>query len=101
MHIFDTGPIFKFLTTDCVPQLLEALGNNKIHVPAAVEFEIIDTPKRRKQFRRAAEVWPKVPERFKKVLPDTPTNELRACCRSIFGIDFDDMYANKEDRGEN
>lgn len=22
MHILDTGPIFKFLTTDCVPELL-------------------------------------------------------------------------------
>lgn len=48
MHILDTGPIFKFLTTDCTPQLLVALGHNVICVPAAVEYEIFDTPKRRK-----------------------------------------------------
>ncbi len=101
MHILDTGPIFKFLTTDCVPQLLAALGHNRVHVPAAVEFEILNTPKRRTQFKRAAEAWPKLPARFKTVIPDTPTEELRACCRSVLGIDFDDMYASTKDRGEN
>ncbi|WP_454112088.1 hypothetical protein [Microbacterium aurum] len=101
MHILDTGPIFKFLTTDCVPQLIAALGNNVIHVPQAVEFEIIDTPKRRKQFARAAEVWPRYPARFKSVLSDEPTDELRACCSKVLGLDFDTMYASRKDRGEN
>ncbi len=101
MYILDTGPIFKFLTTDCVPQLLAALGHNVVHIPEAVDFEITDTPKRRAQFKRAAEVWPKFPERFKRVIPDTPTAELGACCRSVLGMDFDAMYACKNDRGEN
>jgi len=101
MHILDTGPIFKFLTTDCVPQLLKALGNNVLNVPAAVDFEITDTPRRREQFKRAAEVWPRFPERFKNVIPDTPTDELRTCCRSVLGVDFDEMYASTKDRGEN
>lgn len=101
MHILDTGPVFKFLTTDCVPQLLAALGNNVVNVPEAVNFEIFDTPKRHKQFERAAEVWPRFPDRFKNVIPDDPTDELRACCRSVLGMDFDDMYACRKDRGEN
>lgn len=101
MYILDTGPIVKFLTTDCVPQLLAALGHDVVNVPAAVDFEITDTPQRREQFKRAAEVWPKVPARFKEVIPDTPTDELRACCRSVLSMDFDDMYACTKDRGEN
>lgn len=101
MHILDTGPIFKFLTTNCVPQLFAALGNNVVNVPEAVEYEILDTPKRRPQFRRAAEVWPRLPDRFKNVIPDTPTDELRECCRSVLGMDFDEMYARTKDRGEN
>lgn len=101
MHILDTGPIFKFLATDCVPHLLAALGHNVVNVPEAVDFEITDTPKRRKQFKRAAEAWPKFPKRFKRVIPDTPTDELRACCRSVLGMDFEDMYASRKDRGEN
>lgn len=101
MHILDTGPIFKFLTTDCVPQLLAALGHNVVHVPEAVNFEITDTPKRRKQFKRAAEVWPRFPERFKNVISDAPSDELRACCRSVLGMDFDEMYECQKDRGEN
>ncbi|WP_205750117.1 hypothetical protein [Cryobacterium sp. SO1] len=72
-----------------------------MNVPEAVDFEITDTPKRREQFKRAAEVWPNFPERFKKVIPDTPTADLRACCRSVLGLDFDDMYASRKDRGEN
>ena len=101
LFIFDTGPLFKFLTTDCVRQLLAALGNCAVFVPEAVDFEITDTPKRRRQFKRAAEVWPRLPERFKHVIPDTPTDELRKCCHSVFGMDFDDMYARPKDRGEN
>ncbi|PFG33648.1 hypothetical protein [Sanguibacter antarcticus] len=101
MHILDTGPIFKFLTTDCVPQLLAALGHNVVNVPEAVDFEIFDTPMRHKQFKRAAEVWPRFPDRFKNVISDEPTDELRACCRSVFSMDFDDMYASRKDRGEN
>ena len=101
MHILDTGPIFKFLATDSVPHLLAALGHNVVNVPEAVDFEITDTPKRREQFKRAAEVWPKFPKRFKRVIPDTPTDELRACCRSVLGMDFEDMYASRKDRGEN
>lgn len=53
MHILDTGPIFKFLTTDCVPELLLALGHNKVHVPAAVEFEVLNTPTRHTQFEQS------------------------------------------------
>lgn len=102
IHIFDTGPLFKFLTTDCVPQLLAALGNNVIHVPQAVEDEINDTPNRHPQFKRATEVWNrKLPERFKQIISDRPTDELRRCCRSVLGIDFDQMYAQRKDRGEN
>lgn len=101
MHILDTGPIFKFFATDCVPQLLAALGHNVVNIPAAVEFEIYDTPARHKQFQRAAEVWPKFPDRFKNVISDEPTDELRACSRSVLGMDFDVMYARNEDRGEN
>lgn len=101
MHILDTGPIFKFLTTDCVPQLLAALGHNVVNIPAAVEFEIYDTPTRKTQFKRAAEVWPRFPDRFKHVISDEPTDDLRACCRSVLGMDFDAMYARSEDRGEN
>ncbi|SYZ33778.1 Uncharacterised protein [Propionibacterium australiense] len=86
--IFDTAPLFKFLTTDCVRQLLAALGHRIVNVPEAVNFEITDTPKRRRQFKRAAEVWPRLPDRFKQVLPDNPTDELRRCCRSVFGMDF-------------
>lgn len=101
MHILDTGPIFKFLSTDCVQELLIALGHNVIHVPAAVEHEILDTPTRHTQFKRAAEKWPRVPERFKQVIPDDPTDDLRACCRTVLGMDFDDMYSRTPDRGEN
>ncbi len=101
MHILDTGPIFKFLSTDCIPQLIAALGHNVLNVPAAVEFEIYDTPTRHKQFAHAAETWPKVPSRFKNVLSDDATDELRACCRSVFGVDFDVMYKQRADRGEN
>lgn len=101
MHILDTGPIFKFLTTDCVQQLLAALGHNVVNVPEAVEFEILDTPTRHQQFKRATEVWPRFPERFKNVISDEPTEALRACCRSVLGMDFDDMYAIRRDRGEN
>lgn len=60
MHILDTGPIFKFFATDCVPQLLAALGNSAIHVPEAVEFEILDTPTRRPQL--AAQRWKTDPQ---------------------------------------
>lgn len=101
MHILDTGPLFKFLTTDCVPQLLAALGHNIVNVPAAVDFEIFDTPTRHRQFARAAEVWPRFPDRFKHVISDEPTDELRGCCRSVLGMDFDAMYATTADRGEN
>lgn len=101
MHILDTGPIFKFLTTDCVPELLCALGHNKIHVPEAVAFEVLDTPTRRKQFQRAREVWPRFPERFREIIPDTATDELRECCRAVLGMEFADMYAERKDRGEN
>ena len=101
MHILDTGPILKFLTTDCVPQLLLALGNNPIHVPEAVAYEVVDTPTRHTQFARAAEVWPRIPERFKVILPDAPTDELRELSRSVLKADFDDMYAQTRDRGEN
>ena len=64
MHILDTGPIFKFFATDCVDELLLALGHSKIYVPEAVEFEISDTPTRHPQFERAAESWPFFPDRF-------------------------------------
>lgn len=101
MHILDTGPIFKFLITDCVQQLVCALGGNKVIVPAAVEYEIFDTPARRRQFKRAAELWPRFPERLKEVLPDDPTDELRQCCRTVLGMDFDEMYGRTKDRGEN
>ncbi|AZA09900.1 hypothetical protein [Corynebacterium pseudopelargi] len=101
MHILDTGPIFKFLTTDCVPELLLALGHHKVLVPEAVEFEISNTPKRHPQFRRASEVWPKIPPRFKEVLSDAPTDELRECCKSVLGLEFEHMYAQLKDRGEN
>lgn len=30
MHILDTGPIFKFLTTDCVPELLCARAGEQV-----------------------------------------------------------------------
>lgn len=72
MYILDTGPILKFLTTDCVPELLSALGNHPIYVPEAVQYEVLDTPTRHPQFARAAELWPRIPDRFKVVLPDTP-----------------------------
>lgn len=100
MHILDTGPIFKFLTTDCTPQLLAALGHNKICVPAAVEYEIFDTPKRRRQFARAADVWRSFPDRFRRVLSDEPTAEMRECCLAVFGLEFSDMYSQTKDRGE-
>lgn len=100
MHILDTGPIFKFLTTDCAEELLLALGYQAVLVPEAVEFEILNTPRRHPQFKRAKEVWPKIPARFKKVLSDEPTQELRVCCRSILGLEFDQMYAQPKDRGE-
>lgn len=64
MIIFDTGPILKFLTTDCGPQLLSELNHTVVTVPAAVDEEIIDTPTRHRQIRRAAEVWPRFPARF-------------------------------------
>lgn len=101
MHILDTGPLFKFLTTNCGPQLLIALGHNRIYVPAAVDVEIDDTPKRRPQFKPAAERWLRFPDRFKEVIPDTPTDELRECCRAVLGVEFEEMYARKKDRGEN
>lgn len=100
MHILDTGPIFKFLTTDCVPELLCALGHNKIHVPEAVALEVLNTPTRHKQFERAREVWPRFPDRFREIIPDAATDELRQCCRAVLGMGFEDMYANPEDRGE-
>ena len=100
MHILDTGPIFKFLATDCVPELLCALGHNKIHVPAAVEFEVLHTPTRHTQFERAREVWPRFPERFREIIPDDPTDELRQCCRAVLSMEFEDMYADLKDRGE-
>lgn len=101
MYILDTGPILKFLTTDCVPELLSALGNHPIHVPEAVQYEVLDTPTRHPQFARAAELWPRIPDRFKVVLPDTPTDELRKLCRSVLKTDFDSMYRQTRDRGEN
>lgn len=101
MHILDTGPIFKFLATDCPQELLLALGHNQIHVPEAVEYEVLDTPKRRPQFQRAADLWPRIPDRFMTVIPDTPTEELRECCREVLGLEFDEMYAQTKDRGEN
>lgn len=100
MYILDTGPIFKFLTTDCVPELLCALGNNKIHVPQAVEFEVLHTPDRHKQFERAREVWPRFPDRFREIMSDDATEELRQCCRAVLGMEFEDMYAEPKDRGE-
>lgn len=100
-YIFDTGPMLKFLTTDCVPQLLAAIGHAVVNVPGAVDFEIYDTPTRHRQFTHATEVWPKFPQRFKNMIPDEPTDELRACCRSVLGLDFDAMYAVEKDRGEN
>ncbi|MDO5722122.1 MAG: hypothetical protein Q4P06_06230 [Actinomycetaceae bacterium] len=102
IHVFDTGPLFKFLTTDCVPQLLAALGNNIIHVPQAVECEINNTPKRHPLFKKATEVWNrKFPQRFKQVISDAPNDELRECCLSVLGIDFDQMYSQSKDRGKN
>ena len=101
MHILETGPIFKFLTTDFTPQLLVALGHNVICVPAAVEYEIFDTPRRRKQFARAAEVWRKsFPDRFRRVLSDEPSAELHECCLTVFGLEFSEMYSQTKDRGE-
>lgn len=100
MHILDTGPIFKFLTTDCVPELICALGHNKIHVPEAVEFEVLNTPTRHKQFERAREVWSRFPSRFRVIIPDTASDDLRQCCRAVLGMEFEDMYANPKDRGE-
>lgn len=101
MHILDTGPIFQFLATDCTPQLLVALGHNVINVPAAVEYEILNTPMRHRQFARAAEVWTrKFPDRFRRVLPDEPTEEMRECCLSVFGLKFSDMYSQTKDRDE-
>lgn len=100
MHILDTGPIFKFLTTDCVPELICALGHNKIHVPEAVVSEVVTTPTRHKQFERAREVWRRFPDRFREVIPDTATDELRQCCRAVLGMEFEEMYANPKDRGE-
>ena len=88
MHILDTGPIFKFLATDCVPELLCALGHNKIHVPAAVAFEVLHTPTRHTQFERAREVWLRFPERFREIIPDDPTDELRQCCRAVLSMEF-------------
>jgi hypothetical protein len=101
MHILDTGPIFKFLTTDCVPQLLGALGNEVVNVPQAVEHEIFDTPTRHRQFKHATDVWRKVPDRFKNVIPDVPTDDLRELCETVLGTDFDTMYSHRKDRGEN
>ncbi|MDI9589043.1 MAG: hypothetical protein QM234_08860 [Acidobacteriota bacterium] len=101
MHILDTGPIFKFLTTDCVPQLLGALGHGVVHVPEAVEYEIFDTPTRHHQFKHARDVWRKVPDRFKYVIPDNPTDDLRELCETVLGTDFDTMYSQRKDRGEN
>lgn len=100
MHILDTGPIFKFLTTDCVPELLCALGHNKIYVPEAVAFEVSDTPTRRKQFEHAKLVWSRFPDRFREIISDTATDDLEATCRSVLGMEFDDMYADTIDRGE-
>ncbi|MDK4228861.1 hypothetical protein [Corynebacterium pseudodiphtheriticum] len=100
MYILDTGPIFKFLTTDCVPELLCALGHNKIHVPKAVELEILDTPTRHRQFERAREVWPRFPDRFREIIPDDATDELRQCCQAVLGMEFEEMYAEPKDRGE-
>lgn len=100
MHILDTGPIFKFLTTDCVPELLCALGHNKIHVPQAVKFEVLHTPSRHTQFEHAREVWERFPERFREIIPDDATDELRQCCRAVLSMEFEDMYADQKDRGE-
>ncbi|MGJ9609646.1 hypothetical protein, partial [Actinotignum sp. GS-2025c] len=72
-----------------------------VHVPAAVEFEIYDTPKRRPQFKRAAETWLRLPGRFKSIISDAPTEDLRQCCRDVLGVEFDDMYSHTKDRGEN
>ena len=83
-----------------MPELLCALGHNKIHVPEAVEFEVINTPNRHRQFKRAQEMWPRFPPRFLELIRDKPTPELRQCCRSVFGVDFDTMYAEPKDRGE-
>ncbi|MGP7813704.1 hypothetical protein [Glutamicibacter soli] len=66
-----------------------------------MEFEIFDTPTRHRQFKRAAEVWPRFPDRFKQIISDEPTDELRGCCLSVFGMEFDELYATRADRGEN
>lgn len=101
MHVLDTGPIFKFLATNCVDELLRALGYGVISVPSAVEFEIFDTPKRRPQFAKAPEAWKRLPERFKEVLSDKETEEMQQCCRQVFGRDLQEMYSEYKDRGEN
>lgn len=100
-YIFDTGPLFKFLATDCVPQLISAIGGSTVVVPEAVDFEIHDTPDRRPQFRRARDVWKKFPPRFRDVIPDSPSEELRRCCNRVFGIDLETLYRHKKDLGEN
>lgn len=81
-------------------ELLCALGHNKIHVPDAVAFEVLHTPTRHRQFEHARDVWPRFPERFREIIPDTPTEELRECCRAVLSMEFEDMYAEPKDRGE-
>lgn len=100
-HILDTGPIFKFLVTDSVPHLFAALNRNPVCIPAAVEHEVLHTPRRHPQFEKAPHAWQhRVPPSLKRVLPDEGTPEMRALCREIFQRDFDELYAEKKDLGE-
>lgn len=100
IHIIDTGPLFKFLVTDCVPQLLSAIGNRPIHLPEAVEYEVKTTPERHRQFAMAPDKWRRFPARFQSVISDEPTGEIEAACLAIYGVDFEEMYAQAKDRGE-
>lgn len=100
-HILDTGPIFKFLVTDCVPHLFAALKTNPVCAPEAVQFEVLDSPRRHQQFEKAPEAWEhRVPERLKRILSDEATVEMRKLSQEVYQVDFDDLYAEKRDLGE-
>lgn len=100
IHVVDTGPILKFFATNSAQHLVEALNSNPITVPEAVEYEILNTPNRHTQFKKAPNAWSRLPERFKVILPDQKTDDLDNCCRTVFGVDFDQMYKISKDRGE-
>lgn len=100
MYILDTGPIFKFLATHCTAELIAALGGNTIHVPAAVEREILSTPERYPQFMPAIREWGDLRPNFKKVLDDHGSEHLDRHCLRVMRRPLDEVYAHPRDLGE-